>query len=120
MPAANVAEGLAAARSQVERVCVLLVESSPELLDGCPGLLERACTVVAEFRPWLDKVRGAPEALAEAYRLQSAVRHAARLLEGARLYHARWDRIAAAMTGGYTRGGAPAPFHRPGRMCLTG
>jgi len=120
MTPANVVEGLSAARFQVERVCGLLVASSPEYLDGCPGLLERACSVIAEFRPWLCGVRSDPEALAEAYRLQFAVRHAARLLESAREYHAKWNRILGAMTGGYTPRGDPAPVIRPGRVCLTG
>jgi hypothetical protein len=120
MTAANVVEGLAAARSQVERVCGLLVSASPEFLDGCPGLLERACSVIAEFKPWLSDVRGDPEALAEAYRLQFAVRHAARLLESAWQYHAKWNRILGAMTGGYTPQGDPTPVIRLGRVCLTG
>jgi len=118
--AANVVEGLAAARFQVERVCGLLVAASPEFLDGCPGPLERACSVIAEFRPWLSEVQGDPDALAEAYRLQFAVRHAARLLESAWQYHAKWNRILGAMTGGYTRRGDPAPVIRPARVCLTG
>jgi hypothetical protein len=120
MTAANVVEGLSAARSQVERVCGLLVLASPEFLDGCPGLLERACSVIAEFRPWLGGVRGNQEVLAEAYRLQFAVRHAARLLESVQEYHARWNRILGAMTGGYTPSGDAAPFIRSGRVSVTG
>ena len=120
MTAANVVEGLSAARSQVERACGLLVSSSPEFLDGCPGLLERACSVMAESRPWLSGARGDPDALEEARRLQIAVRHAARLLENAGEYHAKWNRILGAMTGGYTTRGDPAPVIRPGRVCLTG
>lgn len=120
MTAANVAEGLAAARSEVERACRLMIFASPEFLDGCPGLLERACAVIAEFRPWLSGVRGDPGVLAEAYRLRFAVRHASRLLENAREYHAKWNRILGSMTGGYTSYGDPAPFLRPGRVCLTG
>ena len=120
MAAANVVEGLSAARSQVERVCGLFVSSSPELLDGCPGLLERACSAIAELRPRLSELRGDPGALVEAYRLQFAVRHAARLLQNAGEYHAQWNRILGAMTGGYTPHGDPAPVVRPGRVCLTG
>ena len=120
MTAANVVEGLAAARSQVERASGLLVFASPEFLDGCPGLLERACSVIAEFRPWLAGVRGDPDVLAEANRLRFAVHHAARLLESAWEYHAKWNRILGAMTGGYTPRADAAPFVRPGRVCLTG
>jgi len=120
MTTADLVEGLAAARSRVERVCGLLVLASPEFLDGCPGLLESACSVIAKFRPYLGGARGHPEVLAEAYRLQFAVHHAARLLESAREYHAKWNRILGAMTGGYTPQGHAAPFLRPGRVCLTG
>ncbi len=120
MTAANVAEGLAAARAEVERVCGLLVSASPEFLDGCPGLLQRACSVIGEFRPWMSEARGDGAAFEEAHRLQSAVRQAARLLESALDYHARWNRILGAMTGGYTERGDPAPVIRQGRVYLTG
>ena len=120
MTAANVVEGLSVARSQVERACRLLVLASPEFLDGCPGPLEKACSVIAEFRPWLSGFRGNPEVLAEAHRLQFAVHHATGLLESAREYHARWNRILGTMTGGYTPQGRPAPFIHPGRVSLTG
>lgn len=120
MTPANVAEGLAAARSEVERVCGLLVNSSPEYLEGCPGLLQRACSVLAEFRPALSAAQGNRAVLEEARRLQFAVRHAARLLEGALHYHVQWNQILGAMTGGYTERGDPAPVLRSGRICLTG
>ena len=84
---ADIVEGLAVARSEVERVCGLLVTSSPEYLEGCPGLLQRACSVIADFRPALSEVRGNRAVLDEAQRLQIAVRQAARLLEGALSYH---------------------------------
>ena len=101
-------------------VCGLLVTSSPEYLEGCPGLLQRACSVIADFRPGLSEARGNRAVLDEAQRLQFAVRHAARLLESALNYHVRWNQILGAMTGGYTEHGDPAPVPRQGRVCLTG
>jgi hypothetical protein len=120
MTEANVVEGLSSARFQVERVCRLLVSASPEFLEGCPGLLEKACCVIAEFRPWLNAARGSLDVRLEAYRLQFAVRHAARLLANAWEYHAQWNRLLGSMTSGYTPGGDPAPVIRRGRVYLTG
>jgi hypothetical protein len=120
MTGAYTVEGLSAARTEVERVCGLLVSPSTDFLDACPGLLERACSVVAEFRLSMHKARGNPEALAEAYRLQTAVGKAASLLESALDYQTQWNRILGAMTGGYTPAGDAAPVIRRGRVWLTG
>lgn len=120
MTAESVVEGLSVARFEVERACALLVSAAPELLEGCPGLLERACTVMEEFRPWLKAGRGDPAALAEARQLRLAVRRAAGLLESASDYYTRWNRILGAMTGGYTPHGHAAPVIRPGRISLAG
>jgi hypothetical protein len=120
MTHANIAEGLAAARSEVDRVCELLVYSSPELLEGCAGPLHRACAVIAEFRPWLGGARGDIGVMEEGRKLRFAVRQAAGLLERAREYHTRWNELLGTMTGGYTGQGQPAPVMRTARVSLKG
>jgi len=120
MTRAHIVEGLSAARSQVEQVCGILVSPTPELLDACPGLLERACSVAAGLRPGMEEARGNPEAVAEARRLEAAVRRAGSLLASALDYQTQWNRILGAMTGGYTPAGDAAPVIHTGRVCLTG
>ena len=118
MMPAGVAERLGATRSEVEQVCAWLISPSPETLDRCTGVLETAISEMAAGSSWLSQARGDPEALAEAWHLQRAVRRAGKLLENASDYHARWNRMLGSMTDGYRQGGEPAAVVHPGRICL--
>lgn len=120
MVANLVFERLLVVRSEVERACGLLVSPSAEALDRCAGVLESAYSDLVSCRLWVSGAHGNPEALAEAHRLQEAVRRACHLLQTARNYFAEWSHTWAAVTSGYTpRGEAPAPVRR-GLVCLTG
>jgi hypothetical protein len=113
-------ERILVVRSEVERACGLLASPSAEALDRCAGVLESACSDLASCRPWVSGAQGNLEALAEARRLQEAVRRASHLLQTARDYYAKWSQAWAALTNGYTpRGEVPAPGRR-GLVCLTG
>jgi hypothetical protein len=120
MTASSGFERLLVVRSEVERACVLLGSPTADALDRCANVLESACSDLVNCRPWVSGAQGNSEALAEAHRLQEAVRRAARLLQTGQEYFAKWSQAWEALTSGYTpRGEAPAPARR-GLVCLTG
>jgi len=108
------------ARWQIERVCDWLISPSPETLDRCSGVLETAVAELADGASWLGQARGNPDAQAEAWHLNRAVRRAGKLLESASGYHTRWSRIRDTMTQGYGHQGVAAPPVLPGRISLQG
>ncbi|HYW48860.1 MAG TPA: hypothetical protein VE959_38710 [Bryobacteraceae bacterium] len=120
MGGATAVERMGTARSQIERVCGWLTSPSPETLDRCSGVLESAVAELAGGASWLAHARGNPEAMAEAWHLNRAVKRAGKLLESARQYHARWSRIRGAMTQGYGHQGIVPPPVLPGRISLQG
>jgi hypothetical protein len=113
-------ERLLLVRAEVERACGLLVSPTSEALDCCAGLLESACSDLVSCRPWMSGAEGNPEALAEARRLQEAVRRAGHLLEIARDYYAKWTEAWTALGAGYAPRGAPAATVRQGLVYMTG
>jgi hypothetical protein len=119
--AANLeSERLRVVRSDVERACALLASPSAEALDRCLGVLESACSGLTNFRPMTTRGDGHPEVLAEALRLQEAVRRASGSLQIARDYHAKWTQTWGSFNTGYApQGSAAAPVRR-GLLCLTG
>ena len=107
-------------RPEVERACCLLSSPSAEGLDRCADVLKSACSELARCQQWARGPQANPEALAEAYRLQEAVRRVSHLLQIARDYHTTWCHKWATLTSGYTPGGlAPAPVRR-GLVSLAG
>jgi hypothetical protein len=129
MARADMMEQLVAARSDVEQACELLVTSSAASLDRCSRVLEAAGQRLRQSQPQLGATGNATTnsggirdttVLAEAYRLQAAVRRAASLLEGASGFHLNWSRLRDAMTGGYTVCGDPAPIPRGSRISIRG
>ena len=120
MAADDVVKRLRAARSELTWAGELLESPSPKNLDRCLGVLEMAASELANCRPWLPQARGNVAVLAEAHRAHAAVRRLGRLLQSASDYHARWNQMVAAMGGGYTERGRPAPMVRPGKLCLRG
>ena len=50
MDAGRGAERLATARLEVHRACELLIASTPEALNNCQAALERAVSILREFR----------------------------------------------------------------------
>jgi hypothetical protein len=120
VPAAEIVEGLQAVRTQVDRVCNLLISPSPTALDSCSQLLETAGSRLAQLQPQLRQAAGNPAAKEEARRLRTAVVCAKRLLENASRFHVNWGRLLGALSAGYTERGEPAPAPRQGRICLQG
>ena len=113
-------ERLRRLRPELERACGLLASPSAEALDRCAGVLESACADLAKCRPWAGSVEGQAEALAEAQRLQAAVRRAGHLLQVAWDYHSIWTSRWAATTSGYTPNGEAPSTVRRGIVSLTG
>jgi hypothetical protein len=94
-------------REDLEQSCILLQTPSAEALDHCAELLEAACLRAREWNAQLPAFEAVPGAKDEARRLRSSLRRAARLLESAASYHARWGRIVGAMCVGYAPDGGP-------------
>jgi hypothetical protein len=118
MNAGEVTQCLAAARSEVEHVCDWLKFPSPDVLDRCSGALAAATSELQTNAGWLALARGDPDAMAEAWSLQRAVRRAGKLLDHAAEYHTRWRRMVAGHLDGYRPGGEIAPPALPPRICL--
>jgi len=97
----------------------LLRNPSPAALDRCAEVLGCAVSRLREWRAHRAQSAN-PAALAQARTLQTAIRRAARLLESAAEFRARWSRIAAVMCAGYTASGAPAVPARSGKVCVRG
>jgi hypothetical protein len=116
MPGVDLVEGLLATRTDVDRACELLESPSPETLDRCSIVLEKAGCQLAEWQPQIRSGGGEPAALAEAGRLRASVRRAGRLLEAALNFHLNWSRLRDALCGGYTRSGEPAAVPRGNRI----
>ena len=117
---ASANERLAAARVAVDEACQLLLSPTPEQMDHCARLLE---TGVAELRAFRTSINASPpraEALAETRSLESSIGRAKRLLESAGAFYANWIRCLAALCGGYTNQGQPAPLERGGRLLVKG
>lgn len=96
------------ARSQLERVCQMLLWPSPEVLDSCGNLLASATAELEANRPAWQTASGGRLAAEEAQLTRRVVKHTQRLLENAANFHARWQRIRATLSGGYQADGAPS------------
>jgi hypothetical protein len=120
---ASANERLAAARVAVDDACQLLISPTPEQMDRCARLLESAA---AELRSFLQSLRASnhiqtrAEELAETRSLVSSILRARRLLESAGAFYANWLRCLAALCGGYTGHGQPAPLERGGHFLAKG
>ena len=120
MDAGRGAERLATARSEVHWACELLIASSPEALNNCQEALERAVTVLRDFRADVRECPQGPDARSFTLQLKLDVLRASRLLERLAGFYRGWERILGAMSGGYTSSGAPAAVDRQGRICCRG
>jgi len=123
--AASASERLASARAAVDRACHLLLSPTPEQMDRCARLFENAISEINEFRSpgtLLDPRNAAPrqEAVAQVRLLNRSLGRAARLLEGAALYHANWIRCLGALSAGYTPQGQPSVVERPVHLLARG
>ena len=119
MPA-TASERMAAARTAVDRACQLLLSPTPEQMDRCTHLLEKAVSELNSI-PDGTQLTGASKAkaLLETHRLASSLHRARRLLESAVAFHANWIRCLAALCSGYTSQGQPAALQR-GRVLVRG
>ncbi len=111
---------LEAALSNLEVCRELFRNASPAALDQCSTVLADTARLLREWRDQRAAGAGDPAAIRKAQNLRTAVRHAARLLEGAADYHTRWNRILGAMSSGYTSSGAAPPPARVGRVLMRG
>lgn len=116
----RLAEGrLKAARAIVERACELLIMASPQSLDRCAAVLEKAVAAVKECRPLLAEDLEQAGCRRETHRLRLAVRCATQLLENAARFQLQWDRTLRAMTG-YDGRGEPAQLEPGWRVLARG
>jgi hypothetical protein len=116
----DAANGLAAARVEVERACRSLVLASPQALTASEGALGRAAEALRQGHATGDWKPAGEGARIELSRLQAAIRRAGRLLASASQYHAGWLRTLSAMTGGYSPRGEAAPMQDMRRMSVEG
>lgn len=100
----------------VEEACSALVEASPAALDRSAAALEGALHRLSTIRTAFAGNCENPDALAEAWRLQDAIRRAGALLETASRYHGGWTNLIAAQTAGYRPGGCPGEVAAAGRL----
>jgi hypothetical protein len=107
-------------RCRVDEVRPLLEDASPAALDRCTSVLAAAVSAAGGLSRHADHGPGTRRLAEEAALLHSSVRRAARLLQSAAEYHARWNGLLGAMSAGYTASGAPAPPGRAGRLNLRG
>lgn len=118
MKPAEVQNHLTSARSELERVCKLLESPSPATLDRCAASMERVIAELEAGRSWI--AQAGESGVAEARRLRAVVQRVRALLDLAANYHAQWRGILAAMSGGYTVWGAPAPIRAQSRLSIRG
>lgn len=116
----GVTVSLRKARSQLERVCQMLMWPSPEVLGGCENALASAEAEMEASRLGWQAAAGDRLAAEEARLTRRALKQAQQLLENAANFHARWQRMRAAMTGGYQADGTPGQLRRPGRIFVKG
>ena len=117
---ASANERLAAARAAVDDACQLLLSPTAEQMDRCARLLESAVAELRAFRTSINASSPRAELPAEARSLQRSIGCAKRLLESAGAFYANWIRCLAALCGGYTNQGQPAPLERGGRLLVKG
>jgi|SRR5271157_2444221 len=120
MPAAETAEHLSVARSEVKRACHLLEGASPASLEASSSALERAVSGVTDCRRGIRPGQADAHLAARVRQLRAELRHAGRLLESAADFYRGWERILGTMSGGYTAGGDPAPVARTGKLYCQG
>ena len=105
---------------QLERVCRILLWPSPEALDGCENLLASAAAELEASQSGWQKAAGDRLAGEEARLARKTLGRAGRLLGNASNFHARWQRMRAAMSGGYQADGAPGQLRCPTRIFVEG
>jgi hypothetical protein len=109
-------ERLTDARAAVEQACTWLLSPSPATLDRCSGALASAAAELTGGG--FGAGHGDPQAMAEAWHLQRAVRRAGKLLENANRYHSGWNRIRTSLIEGYQPGAETISTNLPGRIDL--
>ena len=110
-------EMLVRAREAIRNACFLAVEVSPQALDRCGTVLERAHTYLAAFSVqdgWN------PECHEEWKKLQAELVRFGMLLENAAGFYAGWLRLRGSLSGGYTARGEPAPVEPAARFSAEG
>jgi hypothetical protein len=116
----DAAVSLRKARSQLESVCQMLLWPSPEVLSSCESVLASAAAEMEAGRPGWLLAAGDRRAGEEARLTRKALKHALRLLENAANFHGRWQRMRAAMTGGYQADGTPGQVSSRARIFVRG
>lgn len=114
------AERLAAARVEIDRVCQMLLDPTPQQLDESSAVLQAVVAEMGACREASRAARPASDARGQAHRLAASLRRARLLLEGAARFHADWIRCLGALCAGYTDRGEPSAIARRSRICAQG
>jgi len=118
MPPGGVRKRLQAARSEVDRVCGMLVWAAPDEWNRTTTVLESAVTELAEARRRAAEAPTDPDALVEAWKLRKSLRRAGGLLESAAQLQNGWQRTFGTLAGGYTSSGEPGQPLYQHRLCV--
>jgi hypothetical protein len=111
---------LEAARSRIDRVCTWLASPNPEMLDRCSGMLQSTISELVNPGSWLTAAQGNPDALAEAWELQRAVRRAGKLVQHASEYQRNRMRTVGRALDGYGPDRGTSAVIAPSRIYLHG
>ena len=125
MSAMSLTRRLVDTSARMDQVLEGLKSPSPQILDGCAGLIELACDGLAGDWPGppgstREAASGDAAALAAATQLRAKIRRARRLLDNVHRFYERWGQLLGAQTGGYLPGGQAAPLQSGHRLYLRG
>lgn len=113
-------ESLRNVRHELEEVCHMLLQPTPEVLDACMTRLAAALAQMQATRPeWPQLVEDCSAAV-EARLVRRALSNVRRLLENSARFHSGWRRLRAALTGNYQADGSVAEGAMPRRIFLQG
>ena len=113
----DIAERLAAIRTQVDRACVMLISPDPGNLEESAQFLQAASLDLAAIA---SPIPATDNTLAASQSLRSSVRRAAALLQHAAAFHQGWRRILGSMCSGYQPGGSASAIERQARVSIEG
>jgi hypothetical protein len=116
----DTAGDLGSARTQMETAWRLLILASPQDLEHCEAALAAAAKELSAARRLWGETAPCSADAAQVRKLRTQVLLVRRLIEKGQEYYGTWQRVLAAMTGGYSPDGSPAPLCQRGRISLAG
>ena len=111
---------LATAGAEIDHVCQLLLDPTPEQLDRSSAILSAAVAEVAACRDASRAAGSLPAVRAQARRLGQSLRRARLLLDASARFHADWIRCLGILCAGYTDQGEPSALAHPSRIWARG